>query len=228
MKSITKFTALQHGINDQTNIPAKLLKDLNRDNSELRGILLCKQGISSNESSIHICKMCFHSSKHNKLPKFSLANRTWIGCVLSNLPKLTMVEETLIAQYCCRVLLIKLRYSNNSFTGQCALKGNIVSFAQNLEIALQLINTLPISLEALSDVVVVHFIGDKHPSMNIIKSYKLLYVRRLVVQTWLTWLQANYVGYTNLSIDIDNLNRLPENNIRPSILRSIFKSAMSI
>ncbi|HYP43548.1 MAG TPA: DUF6570 domain-containing protein, partial [Candidatus Nitrosocosmicus sp.] len=227
MKTNLKFIASQIGLCDQTQVPIHLLEDLHHNNSELTRILLCKQGISNKEGSIHICKTCLYSIKQNKIPKFSLANGTWIGCIPSNLPKLTMIEEMLIARYRCRALLIKLRYSNNSFPSQRALKGNIVSFAQNPETTLQLINTLPISLDALCDLVAVHFIGDKHRPVNIITSCKLLYVRRTVVHTWhtwLTWLQENHVGYKDMCIDVTNIGTLPENNIPSSILRSIFKS----
>jgi hypothetical protein len=80
-----------------------------------------------------------------------LANALWIGNVKNVLPNLTMVEETLIARYRCRIILIKLRYSSNIIIGQRALKGNIISFSQNPEEPIKLIKTLPISLETLSD-----------------------------------------------------------------------------
>jgi hypothetical protein len=35
------------------------------------------------------------------MPKLALANGLWIGITLITLPKLTMVEETLIAIYRC-------------------------------------------------------------------------------------------------------------------------------
>jgi hypothetical protein len=50
-----------------------------------------------------------HSSvKIGKLPKLLLANGMWIGKVATNLPKLTIIEEALIAKYHCHVILIKL------------------------------------------------------------------------------------------------------------------------
>jgi hypothetical protein len=75
---------------------------------ELQGLLLCKDGISTHEKAIYICKTCFNSIKQNKLPKFSLANALWIGNVKHILSDLTMVEETLIARYRYRTVLIKL------------------------------------------------------------------------------------------------------------------------
>jgi hypothetical protein len=72
-------------------------------------------------------------------------------------------------------ILIKLRYLNKGGKiGQHALKGNVVSFAQDLESAIKLLDIL--SLESLSDIVVVHFVGSSHPPIESIKMCKLLYV----------------------------------------------------
>ncbi len=42
-------------------------------------------------------------------------------------------------------------------------------------------------LEALSNVIAIHFVGNKHPSLDIVKHCELLYVRRFAVLTWSTW-----------------------------------------
>jgi hypothetical protein len=61
-------------------------------------------------------------------------------------------------------MLIKLRYSNKEGkTSQHALKGNVVSFSQDPESVIKLLDILPLSLESLFDIVVVHFIGSSHP-----------------------------------------------------------------
>ena len=223
MQSIMKFDIPQHDFDNETQIPIQLKNNMEHIYIELQGLLLCKDGISNHEKAIYICKTCFYSIKQNKLPKFSLANALWIGNVKNVLPNLT-VEETLIAHYRCRIVLIKLRYSSNIIMGQSALKGNIISFSQNPEEAIKLIKKLPISLETLSDAVAVHFVGTKHPPSNIIKSYKLLYVCRFVVLLWLTWLQANHLGYKDICIDSNKINILPKNSIPKSILQAIFKS----
>ncbi len=54
--------------------------------------------------------------KSNKIPKLALANGLWIGITPKILPKLTMVEKTLITCYCCRTILIKLRCTNKGNT----------------------------------------------------------------------------------------------------------------
>jgi hypothetical protein len=86
-----------------------------------------------------------------------------IGITPKILPKL-MMEEILITCYHCHTILVKLRYTNKGSTiGQHALKENVVSFAQNLENGIKLLDTLPLSLESLSDTIVIHFVGSSYP-----------------------------------------------------------------
>ncbi len=73
-----------------------------------------------------------HSSvKIGKLPKLLLANGMWIGKVATNLPKLTIIEEALIAKYHCHVILIKLWYTSKLIIEQRASKGYLVTFPQD-------------------------------------------------------------------------------------------------
>jgi hypothetical protein len=89
--------------------------------------------------------------------KLELANGLWIGITPKILPKLMMVEETLIARYCCYTILVKLRYINKGNTiGQHAFKGNVVSFAQDPKSAVKLLDTLPLSLEYY--LILLHYI----------------------------------------------------------------------
>jgi hypothetical protein len=93
--------------------------------------VLLKEEISKIDNQFSICKLCYVCLKNNKMPKLALANGLWIAITPMVLSKLTMVEETLITHYC------KLRYNNRgNTTWQHALKGIIVSFAQDPESAM--------------------------------------------------------------------------------------------
>jgi len=86
---------------------------------------------------------------------------------LASHQNITKIEKTLITCYCCCTILVKLRYINKgSTTCQHVLKGNIVSFAQDLESAIKLLDTLPLSLESLSIIITIHFVGSSHPSIE--------------------------------------------------------------
>jgi hypothetical protein len=96
--------------------------------------------------------------------------------------------------------MVKLKYTNNgSTTCQHVLKGNIISCAQDLESAIKVLDTLPLSLKSLSDTIVVHFVGSSHPLIELVKSCKLIYVHKFVVTIWLTWLKKNHIGYKNIT-----------------------------
>jgi hypothetical protein len=154
-----------------------------------------------------------------------LANGLWIGITPPMLPKLTMVEETLMACYHCFTILIKLRYTNKGRrTCQHALKRNIVNFAQNPKSVIELLNILPSSLETLTNTIAIHFVGSSHPPIELVKSCKLLYVCRYAITIWLTWLKSNHIGYKNTSTNTRVLNTMLENDIPKPIMRSMFQS----
>jgi hypothetical protein len=64
--------------------------------------------------------------------------------------------------------------TNVVITYQRALKINVVSFAQDLEHAMEILNELPLSLESLFDFITIHFVGNTHPPMEIVKSCEIL------------------------------------------------------
>jgi hypothetical protein len=119
------------------------------------------------------------------MPKLELANGLWIGVAPTILRKLTMVEETLIAHYHYWMVLFKLRYTNKGgITCQRAFKGNVVSFAQNSNHAIELLNKLPLPLKSISNFIVVHFVGSTHPPIELVKSCNFLYVHEHIITTW--------------------------------------------
>jgi hypothetical protein len=136
-----------------------------------------------------------------------------------------MVEETLMAHYHCCTILIKLKYTNKGRTTcQHSLKGNIVNFAQNPKSAIELLNILPSSLETLTNTIAVHFVESSHPPIELVKSCKLLYVRKYAITIWLTWLKSNHIGYKNTSMNTHVLNTILENGIPEPIMKSMFQS----
>jgi hypothetical protein len=90
------------------------------------------------DNIINICKTYLSSLMKNKTLEFSLIDGLWIGHTYDLFRKLTLVEESLIARYGCKITLLKLRYSNNFLTCQKALKGNTSNFDQNHEAAMAL------------------------------------------------------------------------------------------
>jgi hypothetical protein len=83
MKTLLKFNPKHHWQNKVGIIPKELLNDTKHMHSELQGLLLTREGISSTE--ISICKSCCDCLLNNKMPKLALVNGLWIR----------------IACYCC-------------------------------------------------------------------------------------------------------------------------------
>jgi hypothetical protein len=110
MKTLLKFNPRHHWQNKVEIIPKELLNDTKHMHPKLQGLLFAKEGISATE--IFICRSCHNCLLNNKMPKLALANGLWIGITPNSLPKLTTIEEALIACYCCQTVLIKLRFSN--------------------------------------------------------------------------------------------------------------------
>ncbi len=183
--------------------PKELLNYTKHMHPYLEGLLLSNQGIFTTKHQFSTCKTYYVSLKINKMPKLALANGLWIDITPKILPKLTMVEETLIARYHCHTTLVKLRYTNKrSTTSQHALKGNVVNFAQDPQRAIKLLDTLPPSLKSLSDIIAIYFVGSPHPLVELVKSCQLLYVCKYVVTISLTWLKMNQIRYQNTTMNM--------------------------
>jgi hypothetical protein len=55
-------------------------------------------------------------------------------------------------------------------------------------LGVELIKKLFTTLELLSKfVIVIYFVGNKHPSLYIVKGCELLYVCKFAILTWLIW-----------------------------------------
>lgn len=60
-------------------------------------------------------------------------------------------------------------------------------FSQYPNLVVHLINIIAISLQSLSNVIAIHFVGNFCSSINVIQNYKLLYIQKLTLTIWLTW-----------------------------------------
>jgi hypothetical protein len=141
----------------------------------------------------NICKECWSSLKKEKIPKYSAANKAWIGDVPKELQCLTIAEKRLISIYRYNSCIVKLQSSFHSMeTAQSALKGNCISFPQNV---VNIAETLPLTLDQLCE------------SLNI------LTVRKRKVLDALRWLNRNNSLYRNVVINSSNVNQLPDDDV---------------
>ncbi|CAF1120706.1 unnamed protein product [Didymodactylos carnosus] len=153
-------------------------------------------------------------SRKPTIPKFSVANKMWIGTIPEEPEDLTIPEQKLIALYRHNSCVIKLQTPfHDTSAAQGALKGNVISFPQNVS---NTATTLPLSLAYLCDTIKIIFVGSKRPKPEHLK--KVLTVRRKKFFDSLTWLKSNNELYKYITIDMKNINELPENDVPQPLL----------
>ncbi|CAF3176764.1 unnamed protein product [Rotaria sp. Silwood2] len=123
--------------------------------------------------------------------------------------KLNTQQQNFSAHY-----VIKL-YSpfHSTTTAQAALKGNCITFLQNLP---NIVNSLPLKLDDLCDTLTVIFVGAHPPERVHLK--KVLTARKKKVTQAMHWLKNNNILYQNVEINIHNINQLPDDDVPEAIM----------
>jgi hypothetical protein len=93
-------------------------------------------------------------------------------------------------------------------TAQSALKGNCISFPQNV---VNIAETLPLTLDQLCESLKIIFIGTRPPERIHLKS--ILTVRKKKVFDALRWLSRNNPLYRKILINSSIINQLPEDDV---------------
>ena len=156
-----------------------------------------------------VCIECWSSLAKEKIPKFSPANKVWRGDVPNQLQNLTIPEQRLIALYRHNSCIVKLHSSfHSASTAQSALKGNCISFPQDV---INIATTLPLELDDLRDSLKIIFVGCRTPPKHQLKN--ILTVRKKKVLEALQWLSQNNPLYRYVTINQSTINKLPEDDI---------------
>jgi hypothetical protein len=164
-----------------------------------------------------LCQKCHTSLSKEQIPKFSAANNMWLGDVPSELQGLTIPEEKLISLYRHNSCIIKLHSPfHSTTTAQAALKGNCITFLQNIP---NIVNSLPLTLDDLCDTLKVIFVGARAPER--IHLRKILTVRKKKIIQALQWLKKHNVLYRNVDINLGNIAQLPEDDIPECIMSTM-------
>lgn len=164
-----------------------------------------------------ICCKCYDSLSSGSIPKFSPANGIWLGSVPSELQGLTIPEEKLISLYRHNSCIIKLQSPfHSATTAQTALKGNCITFLQNLS---SVATNLPLAVDDLCETLKVIFVGSQPPKRLQLK--RVLTVRKKKIFDALQWLKKHNSLYQNISINLANIEKLPEDDVPESIMSTI-------
>ncbi|CAF4680721.1 unnamed protein product [Rotaria sp. Silwood2] len=167
-----------------------------------------------------LCQKCHGALSKGSIPKFSAANNMWLGDIPAELQGLTIPEQKLISLYRHNSCIIKLHSTfHSTTTAQTALKGNCITFVQNVP---NIVNSLSLTLDDLCDALKVIFIGARPPVRIHLK--KVLTVRKKKIIQALHWLKKNNVLYRNVNINFENIAQLPEDDVPECIMSTLEQS----
>lgn len=182
-------------------------------------IMIYKAGLCLRDGQLFvtICSRCFLFLSKNTVPKFSPANNAWIGEIPLELQGLTIPEEKLISVYRHNSCIVKLQSPfHSSETAQTALRGNCITFLQNMQ---NIVETLPLALNDLCETIKVIFVGSHPPKRIELK--RVLTVRKKKVFEALCWLKKFNKIYQNVKINMENVNKLPDDDIPDTLLATL-------
>lgn len=164
-----------------------------------------------------LCQKCYGALSKEHIPKFSVANDMWLGEVPAELQDLTIPEEKLVSLYRHNSCVIKLHSPfHSATTSQAALKGNCITFLQNIP---NIVTSLPLALDDLCDTIKVIFVGSRPPERIHLK--KILTVRKKKVVGALNWLKRYNILYQNIQINMNTIAQLPEDDVPESIMSTM-------
>ena len=93
-------------------------------------------------------------------------------------------------------------------TAQSALKGNCISFPQDV---VNIATTLPLELDELCDSLKILFVGHQIPKRSQLRN--ILTVRKKKIAEALHWLKQNNSLYRNVQINQSTINKLPDDEV---------------
>lgn len=196
----------------------------------LNDVVLYERGLRRNFDrkkrlavNCNVCMECWSSLRKEKIPKFSPANKVWVGDVPRELQGLTIPEQKLIALYRHNNCIVKLHSSfHSATTAQSALKGNCISFPQDVG---NIATSLPLALDDLCDSLKILFVGHQPPKKSQLRN--ILTVRKRKVFEALQWLTQNNLLYRNVQINHCQIANLPDDDV-PECLWSTMQISTDI
>ena len=193
-------------------ISIKESNEINLDEYIVNDLLLSRSGVET-DGKVRCCKVCFNYLQKNKLPPLSIANDFQIGTAPPELSNLTLPEKLLISVYRPKIHVVKLRSCNGPGTRQSGLKGNTITFPQDI---VKIAACLPASPDILADHLKVVFLGKSRPTREMLK--KVLTVRREKVFNAVKFLIVNHPLYAD--VELSDVN-LPVDDVPEQILRTL-------
>lgn len=195
----------------------------------LSGLLVYRSACWQNAQGldmIRICKECFLSlqlqDRLERPPKHALVNNLWLGDVPLELSILTLPEQILIAHLYPHVFVFKLwprdrRRHLPPEMLQNGMKGSVTTFELSQQRIGEMIagNLMPRKPAILASVLSITYVGSRTLPKSWLKG--TFRVRRTLVVRALQWLIANNRHYSDVTLDAEAVECLPEDDIPPEI-----------
>ncbi|CAF5094622.1 unnamed protein product, partial [Rotaria magnacalcarata] len=207
IQEISSFNANDSNVQSSTN---------NQSFTCINGMFFYEAGLyktvdRKKRSLIHcdVCTECWSALTKEKIPKFSATNKVWMGDIPKQLQGLTIPEQRLIALYRHNSCIVKLQSPfHSTSTAQSALKGNCISFPQDV---INIATTLPLELDDLCDSLKIIFVGSRMPQRSQLKH--ILTVRKKKIYDALQWLNQNNPLYRYITINQSTIDKLPDDDV---------------
>lgn len=171
----------------------------------VQGMLLCPQGLSSDDRLARICPACLLDLQRNFTPTLSMAGGLWLGNLPSELEGLSAVERYLILGTSPFELSIDVRCPEVNAGG---MTETVYDLAFRSHVLLG--PTLPLNVRLLREL--VYLPAQDGPS-QMCAYHKDFVVRRDRVRVALQWLVRNNGAYTCIVVCEANLELLPEDGL---------------
>ena len=181
------------------------------------GLILHSEGIR--DSILTCCKECLRSLDNKKLPACSLANDLQIGTTLPELTDLKIGEKLLIAKVRPSIQIIKFKEISGPGSEQRGIKGNTISFYQDISSIATKVDNLPHDIDDLCEHMKVIFVGSKRPNKRQLQN--VLEVRRHKVWSALRWLKQNNRLYKDVKISDARMKKIPVKDIPNSVWKTM-------
>ena len=184
------------------------------DEYKVCGMILVPEGVEG--QSANCCNECLTALMSNRLPALSLANGFQFGILPPEMCGLTIPEKMLISCYRTRMCVIKLKQIAGPNTSQYAIKGNSITFPQDIN---RVSTCLPLDMGSLPEMLKVVFIGTRKPTRE--QLMKMFEVRKTKVAGALKFLKVHHGQYENIPIKQSNLDILPNGDIPDCIWEAL-------
>ena len=187
----------------------------------LKDVLVDPAGVHSipfdgSAYELNLCNPCLNAIQKQKTPALALANHTFLGLMPEELKDLTPIEESIIALCHAKCWIIQLSEQASDVTSphnQWGFHGNIIIYPQQSQ---KIASILPPSIEEIVSPICVIFVGSSPSSAQwLCDKARPLAVCADKVQQALIWLKEHNPLYSDIQINDNVLNSLPENGILP-------------